>query len=185
LRSIVIKNMKFLIGGLLLIILTAGPASAARCDEHSKTSESAEESDESEGHSIGHVILWYLPNRILDLLDIARLRVRAGPGFAVGVRATKFAQAEVGSYATLYAGLPGPRGRSLPKLPVGVETYAGVALSVAEASVSGGMGPDYSPSEIGAGFQLGVVGVDAGIDPLEILDLLAGVFGADVKEDDW
>ena len=38
--------------------------------------------------SAGHVALWYIPNRISDLLDIVRARLRLGPGLEVGARFT-------------------------------------------------------------------------------------------------
>jgi len=34
-------------------------------------------------------IICYIPNRVFDILDIVRLRLRVGPGISVGVRATK------------------------------------------------------------------------------------------------
>lgn len=43
-------------------------------------------------NSIGHEVALYLPNRIFDLLDIFRVRVRLGPGISVGVRASKHVQ---------------------------------------------------------------------------------------------
>ena len=36
-----------------------------------------------------HPILCYLPNRIFDMLDIVRLRLRVGPGISIGARVTK------------------------------------------------------------------------------------------------
>ena len=126
----------------------------------------------------------YIPNRILDVFDILRLRVRVGPGVAVDARATKVASAFVGSYASVYVGLPGPRNRPLPKLPVGLESRNGVQASVVDATVSGGLDPDYGPAEIGFGAQLAIVGFDVGVEPLEILDLLAGLFFINLTNDD-
>lgn len=139
---------------------------------------------EEEGRSFLVGALLYLPNRVLDLVDIFRLRVRVGPGFSVGVRATEIASAYLGSYASIYAGLPGPRQRTLPRLPVGLESHNGVSVSVADATVDGGLGPDYSPTEFGGGFQLAVAGVDFGIDPVEALDFIAGFMTIDLRDDD-
>jgi hypothetical protein len=140
--------------------------------------------EDQDGHSFLVGTLLYIPNRVLDILDIIRLRVRVGPGIAVGVRATKVAQAYLGTYASVYAGLPGPRLRSFPKSPIGLESNNGVSLSVVDATVGGGIGPDYSPTEFGAGLHLGIIGFDFGIDPLEIVDFATGILTIDVREDD-
>jgi hypothetical protein len=46
-------------------------------------------------------------------------------------------------------------------------------------------GPGYSPTEIGLGLHAGVVGVDVGIDPMEIVDFLGGFFLWDPRHDDF
>ena len=136
-------------------------------------------------HSWGVAALLYLPNRVLDLFDMFRVRARVGPGVAVGARLTKYVQAYVGTYASVYAGIPGPRLEPAPHSPIGFETYNGIALSVFDATADGGFGPDYSPTEIGAGVQLAILGVDLGFDPVELADFLSGWFGADIREDDF
>ncbi len=140
--------------------------------------------DQDEGHSFLVGTLLYIPNRVLDLLDIFRLRLRVGPGLAAGVRATKVAQVYAGSYATVFAGLPGPRMRSTPKLPFGLESHSGASLSVIDATVDGGIGPDFSPTEFGAGLQLAIVGFEFGIDPVEIADFATGILTIDLRDDD-
>ena len=140
--------------------------------------------EDEETHSIFHKLLWYLPNRVFDILDIVRLRVRVGPGVAVGIRATKLAQVYVGSYASIYAGLPGPRLRPFPKLPAGIETNSGATVSVVDATVGAGLGPDYSPTEFGFGGQVALIGLDFGIDPYEIVDFAAGLLALDLRDDD-
>lgn len=144
----------------------------------------AEEAEATEPHGVFHKVVMYLPNRVLDVFDIVRLRVRVGPGVAAGVRATEVASAFAGSYASVYVGLPGPRNRPLPKLPVGVESRSGLQVSLLDASATGGVGPDYGPAEIGAGVQAIMVGFDVGVDPLEILDLAAGFLFIDLRNDD-
>jgi len=151
---------------------------------YSGMADDEQESKTSESPGILHKIIMYIPNRVLDVFDIVRLRVRVGPGFAVDARATKVASVFVGSYATAYVGLPGPRNRPLPKLPVGLESQNGVQASVVDATVTGGIGPDYGPAEIGVGVQALIIGVDVGVEPMEILDLLAGFFFIDLTKDD-
>ena len=44
---------------------------------------------------------------------------------------------------------------------------------------------DYGAGEIGAGFQLILVGVDVGVDFLEIIDFVGGIFTLDMMGDDF
>jgi hypothetical protein len=131
-----------------------------------------------------HRIVLYAPNRVLDVLDLVRLRARVGPGFAVGLRATELADVYLGSYAALYLGLPGPRGRRVPKLPVGFENHHGVEVGVVDASSGFAFGPGYTATEFGVGFQAAILGLDLGIDPFEIVDLAAGLLLFDPRGDD-
>jgi hypothetical protein len=123
-------------------------------------------------------VLFYLPNRLFDLLDVVRLRARVGPGFALGIRATRYADARIGGYGSIYAGIPGPRGEARVSLPVGFESFGGAQIS--------GLGKDgsYGAGEIGADAQIAVLGVAAGVDPLEFVDLALGIFFIDIRGDD-
>jgi hypothetical protein len=136
------------------------------------------------GARAGRAILFYLPDRALDLIDPFRVRLRLGPGMAIGARATSLGEVYIGSYATVFAGLPGPRRAKLPRLPGGVETRSGLAASVVDASLEGPLGPGYTWSESGASLQAMLVGFDVGLDPIELLDLLAGVVFLDPRGDD-
>ena len=140
--------------------------------------------EEEEGHSVGHILLWYIPNRLFDVLDIVRLRVRVGPGMAIGARVTKLTEVYLGSYTGIYAGLPGPRGRKLPRLPVGLESRTGVAVSLADASTGLGFAPKYGYTECGLGFQLAFIGLDVGVDPMEVVDVALGLVTIDICKDD-
>lgn len=141
--------------------------------------------EEKKGHSFGHKVLFYLPNRAFDLFDMVRLRLRLGPGLAVGVRATEPLSAYVGSYVSVYGGLPGPRQRRGIPIPVGFESYNGATLSVVHAATGVGLGPDYSPTEIGGSLHLLIIGADVDVDPMEVVDLLVGFFGFDPRHDDF
>lgn len=138
-----------------------------------------------DGPGFFHRVLFYIPNRALDLVDIVRLRGRVGPGLAAGVRATTAADAYLGSYTSVYAGLPGPRMRPIPKLPAGLETMTGAGVSVADATIDSGFGPDYSPTEFGISLHPVIVGIDAGFDPVEILDFALGLLTIDLRDDDF
>ena len=101
-------------------------------------------------------------------------------------RATEVIDVALGAHATVFVGIPGSRGRPRVNLPVGVETFAGAELSVAgDKSEEGWSKPYYGPLEVGAGFQAAIIGVDLGIDPLEILDLAGGILFLDLKGDDY
>jgi hypothetical protein len=129
-----------------------------------------------------HPVLMYLPNRIFDIFDIVRVRCRIGPGLAVGARVTKLTDVFAGGYATVWAGMPGPRGKPRIALPVGIEAKAGAGVSLAQATAGG---PYYGVAEVGAGFQLLLFGFDFGVAPWDFVDLLAGFIFLDPVGDDF
>jgi len=149
------------------------------------SSESAVETPEDTGHSFGHMLLLYIPNRVLDVFDFIRLRVRVGPGLAVGVRATKPLTLSIGGYTSIFAGLPGPRLKPTVSLPFGIENYAGVEVSVADATAQGKFGPNYSNTEIGVSVHPVIFGFDICVDPLEVVDLALGFLFIDIRGDDF
>ena len=136
-------------------------------------------------HGVIHAMLLYIPNRVLDMLDIVRFRVRIGPGIAAGVRATDTIDFFAGSYLSAYVGLPGPRMAPIVKPPAGAENYSGVEISHAEFMADLGSGPDYSPTEFGASAHALLLGADVGIDPVEVVDLLLGLLFIDLRQDDF
>jgi len=129
-----------------------------------------------------HPILCYLPNRIFDMLDIIRLRLRVGPGVSVGARVTKLTNVFVGAHSSVFAGVYGPRGEALIPWPIGVENHAGADVSLVDASASG---PYIGPLETGLEFQAGIIGISFGICPYEMLDLVTGLFFIDLQKDDF
>lgn len=135
-------------------------------------------------HGFGHKLLFYIPNRILDVFDFLRLRLRVGPGIAVGARVTKPLSFFIGGYGSVFVGLPGPRMEPVIKLPIGFENYGGIGISFLETTDDGRFSPNYSPTEIGASLQLLIVGTDIGVDPVEILDLATGFIFIDIRGDD-
>lgn len=127
-------------------------------------------------------ILFYIPNRVFDILDIVRLRLRVGPGISVGVRATKPVTAFIGPHMTVWAGLHGPRGKPWLPLPVGFEARSGAQVSVVDLAKSGTY---YGPLEVGFEFQLFLLGPNVGVAPYELLDFVAGIFMIDLQNDDF
>lgn len=189
--------LRSLCGSLLVLILAAcatapnstAPAKAATEEKPPASTTTAEKpADKTEpkpSYSVLHRVLCYIPNRAMDIVDIVRLRARVGPGVAVGARATKVADVFVGTYASVFAGLPGPRLRRAPRLPAGMESLSGVGVSLADATTGGGVGPNYSPTEFGLGLQALIVGFDLGADPMEVLDFATGLIFIDLRDDDF
>jgi hypothetical protein len=134
--------------------------------------------------SLAKKVLLYLPNRIFDLTDIVRLRVRAGPGWALGARVTRYAPFFMGDYDATWVGMPGPRGRASVPLPAGIDAARGIGIGPVGVG-SGSQAPYYGAGEIGAGVHLYMLGFDAGFDPVELVDFFAGFAGYDVSHDDF
>jgi len=163
------------VAGMVLALTLLQPAWAGGGDE-------ADSSGADRGFL--YQALFYIPNRVFDLLDMVRLRVRVGPGVALDVRATEAADLFLGGYTSVYAGIPGPRGEPSIPLPAGIENRAGAEVSVADLTADAGLGPGYGATEFGLGAQLVIVGADVGVDPLEIVDFLAGLLFLDLVGDD-
>jgi hypothetical protein len=142
------------------------------------------EEEQDTGRGLGWRLLWYIPNRISDALDIVRLRIRFGPGIAIDARATELVDLYAGTYATFFVGLPGPRGERSFNWPFGFESKSGLEVSVADATVEGGIGPHYGVTEFGFGTQILLIGFDVGIEPLAIVDFAVGLLTFDISDDD-
>ena len=127
-------------------------------------------------------IVCYVPNRVFDLMDIFRVRVRVGPGISAGVRATRPLSAFVGLHSSVFIGLPGPRGKKRIPLPVGLDLRAGAQVSIADASAGT---PYYDPLEVGFEVQPLLVGVNVGVGGFEILDFFTGLVFIDLMDDDF
>ena len=135
--------------------------------------------------SWGQRILWYGPNRVMDVLDIFRFRFRVGPGLAVNLRMTDYGAFYYGKYNTVYVGLPGPRAPHRVRLPVGRESLNGIVLAGVDATDDTPHGPEYGAAEADVGVQLLVVGGEAGVDAVEFIDFLAGLVFRDPRDDDF
>jgi hypothetical protein len=139
---------------------------------------------EREESSVAYNVAMYLPNRLFDLLDIVRCRAKVGPGAALGLRATEFLEAYLGSQVSLGLGLPGPRLEPKFPLPIGIESRNGFKLSVIDGTIYNSYEPVYSTSEIGLSLHLLAVGAEVTVDPVEIIDFLGGILTLDIREDD-
>jgi hypothetical protein len=154
-------------------------------DEDDDEDSEGEANDDEDRKGLVHRLVFYIPNRVFDVFDIVRARLRFGPGFAVGARATDIADVNVGFYTSFWIGLHGPRLKPSIPWPVGIESFAGAEVSVIEADVEPGGGPGYGPFEFGAGVQVALLGIDIGVEPLEVLDLIVGLVTIDLVGDDY
>ncbi len=133
--------------------------------------------EQGEGSPVWSQILLWIPNRVLDLIDVFRVDVGVGPSFGAVVRVTKYG--EVGYRQMAPASLRvGDFGRQMPFL--------------LETSNEFGVGPAYvnsadrhvCPGEIGLGAYLLVAGAYGGVCVDEFADFIAGIFFIDLKDDD-
>lgn len=153
----------------------------------SRAGAEAEAEPEARERSTGELawtIAAYLPNRLFDLCDVFRLRVRVGSGFAVGARVTRYLPIFAGDYQALWLGLPGPRGRARLPLPAGTEGQSGIDAGIAQLG-SGSNAPEYGAGEVGAGGMLYLVGMEVGVDVWELVDFAAGLATLDLAHDDF
>ena len=122
------------------------------------------------------VLLW-VPNRVMDFIDIFRADVGVGPSFGGVLRVTKHGQ--VGY-------------RSMSPLSVRVGTFGRHVPFLVENSNEFGIGPGYISSddrkvcagEIGLGGDLFLFGAYGGVCIEEVFDFAAGLFFLDVLGDD-
>lgn len=131
--------------------------------------------DEDKPRLFQRVIL-YLPNRVVDFVDIWRFNVGVGLGLGINLRPTKGLQAGLAAYDSVRIGV---RGRRFPLWH--------------EWSLEGGFDGMYEELgetergfyEFGGTIHLGLIGLDAAIDIEEILDFGYGVFLSDPAADDF
>jgi len=149
-----------------------------------QSTEAGDVDDDDRDVSVGHALLWYIPNRISDILDIVRLRLRLGPGLAVGARVTELLDFNLGGYGTVWAGIPGPRRERSFNWPIGFESMAGVEFLWWDGTTHGHGGPHYGAVEVGLGAQIVLIGFDLGVDVWEIVDFVTGIVFIDPVADD-
>ena len=129
-----------------------------------------------------HPILMYIPNRIFDVFDIVRARVRIGPGLSAGVHATSLVEVFVGGHDTAYIGLPGARGRPMIPRLVGYDVHP---VAGAVGTGHSAHAPYYDPLEIQVEAQPLIAGVSVGVALLEVVDFVGGFLFIDIKNDDF
>ena len=156
--------------------VTNGVATAVDADVDDKV--------EDPEHGVGHKLLFYIPNRFLDLIDCFRARVRVGPGLSCSFSMTHRGAFFAGKYNTVYAGLPGPRAPKKFVSPVGREKQKGIILMGVDATDDTDYSPNHAPAEIQVGAQALIIGADVGVDLWEIGDFFCGLVLIDLRKDD-
>ncbi|HKE00146.1 MAG TPA: hypothetical protein VKE69_03995 [Planctomycetota bacterium] len=125
-------------------------------------------------------ILMYVPNRILDIFDIARFGVEVGPGIGFDLEVTEALRVAAMTRATVGLGY-----QTLRHMPIksAAETYAGVGPI--DLGVSPGMNWWRNFWDVRADVQVALVGAHVAVNPAEIADAVLGFFLIDIMDDDF
>jgi len=150
------------------------------------------------------VLLW-LPDRLLDLMDVATFGVHLGPGAFGDWHFTRALQASGGFRATGGVGLHEHRSLGLKSqseaglnvLAMGAQAYGGALIGTSGVwsgsdSMAGMHRPDmrlYSDLRdywaIGTSATAAIIGFEVDLHPLQLADFFAGLFLVDFLNDDF
>lgn len=136
----------------------------------------SQQTEGEESSTLRKTLLW-LPNRLLDLIDIFRIDIGAGPAAGGVVRITKYAQGGIRTVAPASLRV-GDFGRDWP---VKIEHSSELGISPAFLQSKD---REVCPGEVGVGIDLFIVGAYAGICFDELADFFGGIFLEDIKHDD-
>ncbi len=131
--------------------------------------------------SLGERLLLYVPNRLLDLLDVLHLGCAVGPGLGAEFHFTR--RGRLGAIAGGDVGLAW-LGRWTS--PVECAAYARASVGIREAVDTRSMGERwrYPRCDVGLSLNPAFALVYAAIAPDEIVDFLVGFSTYDTKGDD-
>jgi len=147
--------------------------------EKPKTQEKEEEPPR-EGRSAGHVILLYIPNRLLDIFDIARFGVNAGPGVGADVEATEYLRAAAMSRISAGVGY-----ETLRHLPVMAGAESELALGPVGTTAAIPYTWYRNTWDVRVELHVLIVGAHVAVNPAEILDAILGFTTIDIMDDDY
>ena len=149
--------------------------------------------------------LFYVPDRVMDVLDLVTFDVHLGFGLFANVRATRAMQAGAGFRSTLGVGLHEQRSLGVANeseigahgAMLGLGTMSGVAVGVPARATSGsgsiaGVHTPYQPIyqeyrdyyAFGASATALFFGVSVELHPLQVLDFAGGFLLLDFARDD-
>lgn len=122
----------------------------------------------------------YFPNRFMDLFDVARAGVEAGPGIGIDVMATDHLRFGAMNRWSLGLGLQTLRH---PPYKEGSEEYVefGPAAWIRDIA---GTPWRMDPFDVRVEFHAAIVGAHIAVNPAEILDFFAGFALFDFRDDD-
>ena len=148
--------------------------------------------------------LLYLPDRLLDLLDVLSLEKNLGEGVLIDVHATRGLQVALGTRHTIGYGLHSPRSVgviSQDETGVGLGPWGALDYRCSLVGTTGLFGDEWQvrglhrPSDplyqtlrdywsIGTSLQLGLLGLGVELHPLQVADFVVGWLGVDFLHDD-
>ncbi|MCB1180348.1 MAG: hypothetical protein KDK36_22400 [Leptospiraceae bacterium] len=152
----------------------------------------------------GELIMWYIPDRILDAIEMVDFWLNIGPQIGFGAKATSALQAEAFAGAYIGAGIGQKKmlgikteGRSAILIgPFGPLAHAGSSVGTGGFQFGGDFEYFHTPSKPlyqdlkdywALGFRVGVGfwGVEFEYHPIEIVDFIGGIFLFDPLNDDF
>jgi hypothetical protein len=148
-------------------------------------------------------LLW-IPDRLLDLLDVVTVGVHLGTGAFADAHVTRAVQVGAGFRTTGGLGVHDHRSigmksqaeAGLTVIAIGAHSYAGALIGTSgtrgSADSSKGIHRPSAPLyqqfrdywALGANATAGIVGVEVDFHPLQLADFLAGIIGFDFLNDD-
>jgi hypothetical protein len=171
------KVVPVVVAGLLAACASARPAPAA--DEPPPPADAAKKAEPEESRSILVDALLYLPNRVVDVLDVVRFGVDVGPGIGVDAQVTD--PVSVVAMTRTYVGAGYQTLRHMP-VAAGAEAGLGVGPATLDAEAGGWY---RSPTDVRVGLHALLVGGHVAVEPVEILDAVLGLVFIDIRDDDF
>lgn len=127
-------------------------------------------------------ILLYIPNRIVDLLDIVHVGVGIGPGIGLGLHFTRYGRLWAAAGVDLGIGWVG---RYAKPYEMAIYYFAAAGPVEAKPRTEKNHYMHIPKWDIGAYLHGSLADAYAGVAPDEILDFLVGWSTYDTKGDDW
>lgn len=129
------------------------------------------------GHSTVHNVFMYLPNRLLDLVDIVKADLGIGPSYGGVIRVTRYGQIGYRQFDSWSLRL-GLHGRQSPLFLEKVPESGFIT------NFHGTVQRRVDEFEIGAGADIGIAGAYLSVSPDQLVDFFGGIFGFDPLDDD-
>jgi len=140
----------------------------------------ADEAEDEDSRPVLLGVLLYLPNRVLDLFDIARAGVSVGPGIGVELTATRFLNLALMFKTSVGVGL-----QTLRHLPIEATAYTAVGAGPLVLALDPGLNWHRSMGDLRVDLHALLLGAHVALEPIEMLDFLVGFFGLDPADDDF